>query len=66
MIAALIRLLALRPLLTLTLFGIPILILIVVGLVTIWALKMFVLIGLPIIVIWWIFRKMKREGDNQA
>jgi hypothetical protein len=64
MIAALIRLFAPRPFLTLTLFGIPILILVVVGLLTIWALKLFIFIGLPIVLIFWLFRKMKEAGND--
>ena len=65
MISALLRLFALRPLLTLTLFGIPILILVVVGLLTIVALKLFIFIVLPIALIFWIVSRIKR-GDNHA
>lgn len=65
MISALLRLFALRPFLTLTLFGIPILILVVVGLLTIMALKLFIFIVLPIALIVWLVKKMKR-GDNHA
>jgi hypothetical protein len=61
MIAALLRLFALRPFLTLTLFGIPILILVVVGLLTIWALKFFVFIVLPIVLVVWIIKKLSKE-----
>ncbi len=66
MISALIRLFALRPFLTLTLFGIPILILIVVGLLTIMAFKLFVFIVLPIVLVVWLVKRMSRSGDNGA
>ncbi len=64
MIAAILRLFALRPLLTLTLFGIPILILVVVGLLTIWALKIFVFIVLPIMLVIWLVRRMNGSSDR--
>jgi hypothetical protein len=65
MLSALLRLFALRPFLTLTLFGIPILMLVVVGLLTIWALKLFIFIGLPILLIVWLVKR-SRSGDNPA
>ncbi|HJU87776.1 MAG TPA: hypothetical protein VJ672_00190 [Gemmatimonadaceae bacterium] len=64
MLSALLRLFALRPLLTLTLFGIPILILVVVGLLTIWALKLFIFIVLPIGLIFFLVRRMNRGNGN--
>jgi hypothetical protein len=64
MIAAILRLFALRPLLTLTLFGIPILILVVVGLLTIWALKIFVIVVLPIMLVIWLIKRMKGSSDT--
>ena len=63
MLSALLRLFALRPFRTLTLFGIPILILVLVGLLTIWALKLFVFIVLPVAVVIWLARRLTR-GDN--
>lgn len=64
MIAAILRLLALRPLLTLTLFGIPILILVMVGLLTIVALKIFVFIVLPILLVIWLLKRMNGSSDR--
>ena len=50
MIAAILRIFALRPLLSLAIMGIPVLILIAVGLLTIMALKVLVFVVLPIVV----------------
>jgi hypothetical protein len=66
MIVALLRLLALRPLLSIAIFGIPLLVLVAVGLFTILALKLFVFIVLPVIAIVWLFRKFSRSGDWPA
>jgi type IV secretory pathway VirB3-like protein len=66
MIVALLRLFALRPLLTLALFGIPVVVLVVVGLFTILALKLFFFIVLPILVVVWLVRKVTRSGDAPA
>ena len=64
MIAALLRLFALRPLLTLGIFGIPVLILIAVGLLTIMALKLLVFVVLPIVVVVWVVRKVFRPAGD--
>ena len=58
MIAAILRLVALRPLLTLAIFGVPILLLIAVGLLTIMALKVLIFVVLPIVVVIWAARKL--------
>jgi len=57
MITAILRLFALRPLLTLAVFGIPVLILIAVGLLTITVLKLLVFVVLPIALVVWVVRK---------
>jgi hypothetical protein len=64
MIAALARLFLLRPLLTFAVLGIPVIILIAVGLITIWALKILVFVVLPICLIVWVFRKLFRNGET--
>jgi hypothetical protein len=62
MIAALLRLFALRPLLTMAILGFPIILLIVVGLFAIFALKFLVFIVLPVaLVVWLVRRVMKRS-----
>jgi hypothetical protein len=66
MFVALLRLLALRPLLSIAIFGIPLLVLVAVGLFTILALKLLVFIVLPVIAIVWLFRKFSRSGDWPA
>jgi hypothetical protein len=66
MLVALLRLLALRPLLSIALFGIPILVLVAVGLFTILALKLFVFVVLPVLALVWLFRKFSRSGDWPA
>jgi hypothetical protein len=58
MIAAILRLFALRPLLTLAIMGIPVILLIAVGLLTIVVVKFVVFVVLPIVLIIWLFRKL--------
>ncbi len=58
MIAAILRVIALKPLLTLAVFGIPVLLLIAVGLLTIMALKVLIFVVLPIVVVIWAARKL--------
>ena len=58
MLASILRLIAVRPLLSLMIFGFPVILLVMVGLVTIWALKFLVFIVLPIVVVIWVLRKV--------
>ena len=58
MLAAILRIVALKPLLTLAIFGIPVILLIAVGLLTIVALKVLIFVVLPIVVIIWAARKL--------
>jgi hypothetical protein len=62
MVALLLRLFALRPLLAASLFGLPILLLIAVGLFTVWALKIAVFVVLPIVAIWWLVKRLRRSS----
>jgi hypothetical protein len=57
MIASILRLFALRPLLTMAILGIPIVLLIGIGLITVMVLKFVVFVVLPIALIVWLFRK---------
>jgi hypothetical protein len=66
MIGSLLRLLALRPLLSIAIFGIPLLVLIAVGLFTIVALKLLVFVVLPVVAVVWLWRKLSRSGDWPA
>jgi len=64
MLSALVRLFALRPFLTLAILGIPVIVLIAVGLITIMALKFIVFIVLPIVVVVWLVRKFFGRPDT--
>jgi len=64
MIAALLRLFALRPLLTMAILGFPIILLIVVGLFTILALKVLLFVVLPLALVIWLARKLFRASDR--
>lgn len=59
MFALFLRLFQLRPLLSLAIFGIPVLVLIAVGLVTILALKTLVIIIIPIAFLVWLYRRSR-------
>jgi hypothetical protein len=64
MFAALARLFLLRPLLTVAVLGIPVFILMAVGLLTIYVLKFVVFVVLPIVLIVWVFRKLFRNSSD--
>jgi hypothetical protein len=65
MIAALLRLLALRPLLTITIFGIPLLVLAVIGLLAVGLIKFLIFVVLPIALVIWIVRWLfGRDRDD--
>ncbi len=66
MIAALARLFALRPFLTMVILGFPILLLVVVGLFTILAFKFLVFIVLPVALLIWVARTIFRSGDSRS
>jgi hypothetical protein len=56
MLAALLRLFALRPLLAITIFGIPLLVLALIGLFTVVIVKLLVFVVLPIALVIWAVR----------
>lgn len=58
MLAALLRLFALRPLFTTAILGIPLLVIIAIGLFTVVALKLLLFVVLPIAIIVWIVRRL--------
>ena len=64
MFAAIARLFVLRPFLTMAILGFPVIILVAVGLITIWALKFLVFIVLPIVLIIWVARKLFWNNDR--
>ena len=64
MIAAILRVIALRPLLTLAIFGFPILLLVAVGLLTIVAVKFLLFVVLPIVIVIWAARKLFGKSES--
>ncbi|MEP6833967.1 MAG: hypothetical protein ABJB74_11255 [Gemmatimonas sp.] len=62
MIAVLLRLFALRPFLTMGIMGFPVLLLIAIGLVTIFALKALVFIVIPAAIVIWLVRKAYKSA----
>ncbi len=60
----LLRLFALRPLLSMAILGIPVLMLVAVGLITIFALKAIVFVVLPILLVVWLVRRFSRRGPD--
>jgi hypothetical protein len=65
MIAALLRLLALRPLLTITIFGIPLLILAAIGLLAVGLIKFLIFVVLPIALVIFVLRWLfGRDRDD--
>jgi type IV secretory pathway VirB3-like protein len=66
MIDAFLRLFALRPLFTVAILGIPLLLLVAVGLFTILALKFLIFVVLPIAVIVWIARRLFWRDDCEG
>ena len=66
MLVALLRLFALRPFLTLAIFGIPLIVIVAVGLFTILALKLLVFVVLPIVAVIWLVRRLSCDGDSPA
>ena len=61
MLAALLRLFALRPILAGSLLGIPLLTLILLGFATVVLLKVLLVVVLPIVVVMWIVKRMRRD-----
>jgi len=66
MIASLLRLFALRPFFTMAILGVPVILLIAVGLFTIVALKFLVFIVLPIALVVWLLRRVVRPRPDTA
>jgi len=62
MIASLLRLFALRPFLTMAILGIPVIVLIAVGLLTIVLMKILVFVVLPIVAAVWLVRRVRTES----
>jgi type IV secretory pathway VirB3-like protein len=63
MLGKILSVIALRPLLTLSILGLPIILLVAVGLLTILALKFLIFVVAPIVIIIWVVRKI--FGNNE-
>jgi hypothetical protein len=64
MLSAILRLFAIRPLLSLAILGIPVILLIAVGLFTIMAVKFLLFVVLPIVLVVWVLRKIFGSSDS--
>lgn len=64
MLTSILKLFALRPILSLAILGFPIILLVAVGLLTIMALKFLVFVVAPIVIIIWVFRKVFGKGES--
>lgn len=64
MLGTILKVIALRPILTLSILGLPIILLVAVGLLTIMALKFLIFVVVPIVIVIWVVRKIfgKDEG----
>ena len=58
MIESILRLFALRPLFTIAIMGIPLLVLIVIGLAAVMLFKLLLFVVLPIVIGVWLLRKL--------
>lgn len=66
MLASLARLFQLRPVLTTAILGIPVILLIMIGLFTVFTLKFLVFVVAPIAIVVWLFRKIFKRGDSTS
>lgn len=66
MLGSLVRLFVLRPFLTMAILGIPVVILIAVGLLTIMALKFLIFVVAPILLVIWVVRKVFGKDSGTA
>ena len=65
MLTSILKLFALRPILSLAILGFPIILLVAVGLLTIMALKFLIFVVAPIVIIVWVFKKVfGKPGTN--
>ena len=65
MIAALLRLFALRPFLTMAILGVPVIVLIAVGLLTIVLIKIVLFVVLPVVAVIWLARRLFGSKERQ-
>jgi type IV secretory pathway VirB3-like protein len=63
MIASLLRLFALRPFLTMAIMGVPVLILVAIGMLTVVIFKVLLFV-VPIVFVVWLLRRMMRSSSE--
>ena len=64
MLGKILSVIALRPILTLSILGLPIILLVAVGLLTIMALKFLIFVVAPIVIIIWVVRRIFAKDDG--
>jgi hypothetical protein len=60
MLSSLVKLFALRPLLSMAILGVPVLTLIAIGFFALWAVKILFFVVLPIVLVVWLIRRVTR------
>ena len=66
MLGTILKVIALRPILTLSILGLPIILLVAVGLLTIMALKFLIFVVVPIVIVIWVVRKIFGKDEGPA
>ena len=66
MFASMLRLFAVRPILGAVILGFPVLLLVIVGLVAIFALKFLVIFVLPVVIVVWLIKRLTRYRHAPA
>ena len=64
MLSSILKLFALRPILSLAILGFPIILLVAVGLLTIMALKFLIFVVAPIVIIVWLVRRIFGKSES--
>ena len=64
MLSSILKLFALRPILSLAILGFPLILLVAVGLFTIMAVKFLIFVVAPIVIIVWVFKKVFGKADS--
>lgn len=61
MLSTFAKLFALRPFLSMAILGVPVITLVIIGFVALWALKILFFVVLPIVLVVWLVRKFTRS-----
>ncbi|MES2525077.1 MAG: hypothetical protein V4617_20430 [Gemmatimonadota bacterium] len=60
------KLFALRPFLSMAILGVPVITLVIIGFVALWAVKLLFFVVLPIVLVVWLVRKVMRPRPTVA